>query len=95
MRAQLPAEGEDELLSLGTQKLPHADLAEETAWSDWRGAWIAPKATLGEAFTASSAWQCVLACDAIHCREFSAANVSVVGANQQAIGARFAPLNSS
>jgi hypothetical protein len=33
--------------------------------------------------------QCVLACDALRRREFAAANVSVVGANQQAIGARF------
>ena len=48
-----------------------------------------PKAVLGEAFVASAGWQCVLACDALRRREFSAANVSVVGANQQAIGARF------
>ena len=38
--------------------------------------------------SASAAWQCVAACESIR-QEFGAANVSVVGANQQAIGARF------
>ncbi|MGH7954314.1 MAG: hypothetical protein ACREFE_20655, partial [Limisphaerales bacterium] len=47
------------------------------------------KMVLGEAFTASAAWQCVAACDAILQNELPAANVSVIGANQQAIGARF------
>jgi hypothetical protein len=44
---------------------------------------------LGEAFTASAAWQCVAACDNVRQNNHSAANVGVVGANQQAIGARF------
>jgi hypothetical protein len=44
---------------------------------------------LGEAFVASAAWQCVAACDAIRQENFPAARVSIVGANQQAIGARF------
>jgi hypothetical protein len=47
------------------------------------------KMFFGEAFTASAAWQCVLACDAIRRNEFAAANVEVIGTNQQAIGARF------
>jgi hypothetical protein len=38
---------------------------------------------------ASAAWQCVLACDAVASRRFTAANVSLVGSNQHAIGARF------
>jgi hypothetical protein len=89
IQAQLPGDGPTELLCLGTQNLPRADAAETAAWKDWTGARIAPKATLGEAFTASAAWQCVLACDALARDQFSAANVSVIGANQQAIGARF------
>jgi hypothetical protein len=44
---------------------------------------------LGEAFVASAAWQCVAACESIRQKEFAAANVGIVGANQQAIGVRF------
>ena len=47
------------------------------------------KTILGEAFVASAAWRCVAACESIRQKEFGAANVCVVGANQQAIGARF------
>ncbi len=91
MRTQLPtANGNGaELLCLGTQNLPRADAAEKEAWQDWPGARLAPKELLGQAFTASSAWQCVLACEQLRAGKFTAANVSVVGANQQAIGARF------
>lgn len=51
------------------------------------------KIIFGEAFAASAAWQCVLACDAIRRNELNAANVEIVGANQQAIGARFVKAN--
>jgi len=44
---------------------------------------------LGEAFVASAAWRCVVACESIRQKEFGALNVGVVGANQQAIGSRF------
>ncbi|MBU6400504.1 MAG: hypothetical protein KGS61_09315 [Verrucomicrobia bacterium] len=90
MRAQLPAGAPGELLCLSTRNLPGADLAEENAWGDWPGARLAPKVVLGEAFTAAAAWQCVLACESLRRGKFKAANVSVVGASQQAIGARFA-----
>jgi hypothetical protein len=89
MRAQLPGAAPNELLCPGTQGLPRADAAENAAWQDWTGPRRMPKAVLGEAFVASAGWQCVLACDALRRREFAAANVSVVGANQQAVGARF------
>lgn len=101
MRAQLraaqppsPAGDVKELLCLGTQNLPRNDLAELGAWKDWNGPRLAPKESLGEAFNAAAAWQCVLACDALQRVEFSAANVSVVGTNQQAIGARFVRADS-
>ncbi len=51
------------------------------------------KMIFGEAFAASAAWQCVLACEAIRQKELNVANVEVVGANQQAIGARFMKAN--
>jgi hypothetical protein len=95
MRAQLcsaqasQSGGGKELLCLGTQKLDRGDAAELTAWEDWSGPRLAPKEILGEAFAAATAWQCVAACDALQRGEFSAANVSVVGVNQQVIGARF------
>jgi len=44
---------------------------------------------LGEGMMAAAAWQCVAACDALAEKKFTAANVSLVGSNQQAIGARF------
>ena len=90
MRAQLPPGTTNELLCTGAQQLPRPDAAERQAWSDWTGVQLAPRAILGEAFLAAAAWQCVAACDAIRRNQFAGANVSVVGANQQAIGVRFA-----
>ena len=89
MRTQLPASGAGELLCLSAQGVPRSDAAELDAWADWHGPRLAPKRILSEAFTASAAWQCVSACEAVRRGEFPAANVSVVGVNQQAIGARF------
>ena len=89
MRGQLPAGAPDELLCLGAQNLARPDAAEALAWRDWAGDRRAAKTVLGEAFLASVAWQCVAACADLARSRFSAANISVVGANQQAIGARF------
>jgi hypothetical protein len=88
MRRQLPPRKPDELLCVSAQENPRA-AAENLAWCDWSGQRLTPKTVLGEAFAASVAWQCVAACEAIIRGQFSAVNVSVVGANQQAIGARF------
>jgi hypothetical protein len=89
MRAQLPSCGPAELLCMSAQPNPLAAAAENMAWQDWSGRRLAPKSILGEGFTASAAWQCVAASNAIASGQFSAVNVSIVGANQQAIGARF------
>ena len=89
MRRQLPPGGAEELLCLGTQGSRRQDAAELDAWQDWTGQRFEPKRIFGEAFTASAAWLCVAACDALQRGQFAAANVSVVGANQQAVGARF------
>jgi len=88
-RSVLPECHPRELLCPGTQGVARADADELAAWTDWTGARLAPKQLLGEAFTASAAWQCIAACDAVGRGDFNAANVSIVGANEQAIGARF------
>jgi hypothetical protein len=78
-----------ELLCDGIGSSPRADAAELNAWRDWTGPRISPKRILGEGLMAAAAWQCVAACDAVAGGRFTAANVSLVGSNQQAIGARF------
>jgi hypothetical protein len=79
MKAQLPDVAANELLCDNVN----------TDESDCAGKRLTPKKVLGESFVASAAWQCVAACDLLRQKEFAAANVSVLGANQQAIGARF------
>lgn len=89
MRAQLPAGTLTELLCDGLAGVGPYDAAEASAWADWPGARLSIKRLLGES-AAASAWQCVAAADALARRAHTAATVSVVGCNQQAIGARFA-----
>lgn len=81
MRSQLGDGARDELLCDSE--------TEDSAGHGWSGARLSPKIIFGEAFVASAAWQCVAACDAIRQENFPAARVSIVGANQQAVGARF------
>ena len=89
MRGQLGKNSPGELLCDGIGNSPRTDAAEREAWSDWNGARVSPKQILGEGLMAAAAWQCVTACDAVATGRFAAANVSLVGSNQQAIGARF------
>jgi hypothetical protein len=89
MRAILPTGAADELLCDGLQGCSRADAAEVGAWRDWPGARMSPKVVLGEGLMAASAWQCVAAIEALQQGRFCAANVSVIDANQQALGARF------
>jgi len=64
---------------------------ETEVWRDWSGPRLAVKNVLGEALSASSAWQCVCAVEQLRRRpELQRATVSVLGLNQQAIAARFA-----
>jgi hypothetical protein len=44
---------------------------------------------LGEGFVASTAWQCVAACDALHRGVHRSATIRVTGPDHQSIGARF------
>jgi Beta-ketoacyl synthase, N-terminal domain len=78
-----------ELLCDGLVNSPRTDGAEFAAWRDWTGPRLSPGRILGQGLMAGAAWQCVAACDALANRRFKTANVSLVGFNQQAIGARF------
>ena len=89
MREQLPPGSATELLCDGLSGSPRADAAELATWRDWTGPRVSPKRILGEGLMAAGAWQCVAACDAVGSGRFAAATVSLVGSNQQAIGARF------
>jgi hypothetical protein len=82
MRTQFGAGADNELL-FDSQRL------ERTVWNHWNGRRLFLKPILGDAFAASTAWQCVAAHAALLANEADAANISIVGANQQAIGARF------
>lgn len=93
MRAQLPDSSPNHLLCDGTQQLSRLDAAEIASWADWTGPRLSPKEVFGEGLAASGAWQCVAAIDALRENRYAAANVSVVGCNQQAIGAHFVNLN--
>lgn len=93
MREQLRENSSQELLCDGIGDSPRADAAERAAWRDWAGPRVSPKRILGEGLMAAAAWQCVAACDAVADGRFAAANVSLVGSNQQAIGARFAAIS--
>jgi 3-oxoacyl-(acyl-carrier-protein) synthase len=86
MRAQLPVAP---LLVDGTQDLPRYDRAENAAWADWSSERLHPKTLLGEGLMAAAAWQCVTAIDALQQGRAGSALISVVGCNQQAIGAQF------
>jgi 3-oxoacyl-(acyl-carrier-protein) synthase len=87
--AELPPPSSGRLLVDGLQNLSGLDAAEAAAWRDWSSPRVSPKTILGEGLMAAAAWQCVLAIDSLRRSEYNAANVSVVGCNQQAIGAHF------
>lgn len=89
MRADLPAGHSRELLCDSRTGILNLDRGEAKAWNSWAGARVSPKMILGEGLAAASAWQTVAAIDALQQRQCDAALVSVVGCNQQAIGARF------
>jgi 3-Oxoacyl-[acyl-carrier-protein (ACP)] synthase III len=89
MRAQLPAGRAGDLLCDGLGGFGIIDAAEGVAWNDWQGGRMSPKRLFGEALMGAAAWQSVAAFDALAQGDARAANISIVGSNQQAIGARF------
>jgi hypothetical protein len=70
----------------GVRRVDHA---ETVAWQDWSETRLSPRVVLGEGLSAATAWQCITACAALADSQIDAANVSVVGGNEEAIGARF------
>lgn len=87
-----------ELLCDGLGNSLRTNAPEISAWRDWTGPRLSPKRILGEGLMAAAAWQCVIACAVVANGHVSAANVSLVGFHQQAIGARFgrtSPANDS
>ncbi|MFN7140706.1 MAG: beta-ketoacyl synthase N-terminal-like domain-containing protein [Limisphaerales bacterium] len=89
MRIELSIPCHNTLLCDSTQNHLKLDAAENAAWYDWTGHRLSVKNVMGEGLMAAAAWQCVAAVDAIQTQQASAANVSVVGCNQHAIGAQF------
>jgi hypothetical protein len=88
-RAEVNSEDQSSLLCDGLQGVAHIDCPEEKAWRDWPGPRLSAKKVLGEGLMAAAAWQCIAAIDALQRRACSAATVSIVGCNQQAIAAQF------
>jgi len=89
LRAELPECSGTQLLVDGLQGVRRFDADEAAAWRDWTGARLSPKLALGEGLMAAAAWQCIAAVDALRQGRYTAASISVVGCNQQAIGAHF------
>jgi hypothetical protein len=91
MRRLLPGGAPDELLCDSTRGHGQLDRPELSVWQDWPGARSSVKKVLGEGLMAAAGWQCVAAVDALARTPsvHSAANISIAGVQQQAIGARF------
>jgi 3-oxoacyl-[acyl-carrier-protein] synthase II len=89
MRAQLGEGLGGELLCDGLGDSPRTDPPEQAVWADWTGPRTSVKRIFGEGLMATAAWQCVAACDAVAAKRVPSAAVSLVGCNQQAVGARF------
>ena len=93
MRAELPSSDGKTLLCDGMQNLYRLDGPEKAAWKNCSDSRLSVKTIFGEGLTAAAGWQCVAGIDALQRKEFSTANISVVGCNQQAIGAQFVVCN--
>jgi len=89
MRAELANASPEQLLCDGIGTSPRVDAPETGAWRGWSGPRLSPKQILGEGLMAAGGWQCVAACDAVAGERCATAIASLVGCNQQAIGARF------
>lgn len=89
VRDQLTAKRSSAAVCLSQQGIRGLDEAEEEAWRGLAPVRWTPKRLLGEAFAASAAWQCVVACQAINEQRAVEVDLSVVGVNEQAIGATF------
>ncbi|MFT3992234.1 MAG: hypothetical protein QM680_12580 [Luteolibacter sp.] len=83
--ALAPAEGACLVDSrTGNAKL---DAAEISAWHNWNGPRISPRAILGEGLGVSAGWQFIAAAESIRSGNHTQAVVIATGANQQCAGA--------
>lgn len=89
MQMELTQAGSADLLCDSRTGVTREDHAETEAWSSAVMPRSSVKKILGESFAAASAWQCVLACERLASGAAKSVHVSVVGCNQQAIGARW------
>lgn len=89
MQSQLDECGAADALYDSTVGVAKYDVAEMTGWTSTRLPRVSVKKIVGESFAAASAWQCVVACAELMQGPRRASYVSVVGCNQQAIGARW------
>jgi hypothetical protein len=89
MRDELLGLGPAELLCDGLQGVPLLDATELELWRGWTGDRLSPAQLVGEGFLAGSAWRCVLGTQAMTTGSCRSVAVSVVGCNEQAIGAGF------
>jgi hypothetical protein len=89
MRAELNQLGAVELLCDGLQGVPRLDAAELDLWRDWAADRLSPLRVTGEGFVAGAAWRCVTAVQAAAEGRCRSAAVSVLGCNEQAMGAQF------
>lgn len=87
MRSQLPAGNANDWLFSSIGGFPSNDDAEICAWSNWPGRRIDAQKILGHGHATLAAWQCAAAYEAIRRRACTAAAISVVGVNEQAVGA--------
>ena len=86
--AELMAGAPADLLCDGLQGIAKIDDEEERTLAGWVSGRISPKRVLGEGLMAAAGWQCVVAAEALRRGLHRVANVSVVGCNEQAIGAQ-------
>lgn len=64
------------------------DSAETAAWQTWRGQTLSPRAILGEALSAATAWQFIAAAEHLRTGRAQTAIISAAGSNHQSIAAR-------
>ena len=79
-------ESNDDLLCDGLSGV-EADRSEAEAWAGWSGKRLSPKRVLGEGLAAAGSWQTVAAIECLRRGLASRAVVSIIGGNEQAVGA--------
>jgi hypothetical protein len=89
MQEELNGLGVAGLLCDGLQGVRRLDAIEMELWRMWAGDRISPLQIVGDGLVAGAAWRCITAVQAIAAGRCRSAAVSVVGCNEQAVGAQF------